>query len=80
MTERELIADYPDDDMGEFPMHHVVPRLSGTPASIRTRAPHLGEHNRALLKEIGVDDAVYEKLIAGGIAFEGTPAKAAEEE
>jgi formyl-CoA transferase len=29
VLERELIADYPDDDMGQFPMHHVVPRLSG---------------------------------------------------
>ena len=26
--ERELLADYPDADMGAFPMHHVVPRLS----------------------------------------------------
>src|SRR6185369_12882950 len=32
---RELIADYPDPDMGQLPMHHVVPRLLGTPGSIR---------------------------------------------
>src|SRR5688572_7980501 len=57
MTERELIADYPDPDMGAFPMHHVVPRLSGTPGTIRTPAPALGEHNRALLGEIGIADA-----------------------
>src|SRR5438270_10723130 len=25
--EREIVADYPDDEMGLFPMHHVVPRL-----------------------------------------------------
>ena len=59
VIERELIADYPDPDMGALPMHHVVPRLSGTPGSIRTPAPHLGEHNRALLREVGVDDAAY---------------------
>ena len=47
VLERELIADYPDPDMGAFPMHHVVPRLSGTPGAIRTPAPRLGEHNRA---------------------------------
>ena len=29
VIEREIIADYPDADMGAFPMHHVVPRLSG---------------------------------------------------
>ena len=44
--DREVIADYPDADMGEFPMHHVVPRLDGTPGSIRTPAPGLGQHNR----------------------------------
>ena len=45
---RELIADYPDADMGQIPMHHVVPRLAGTPGSIRTPAPALGQHNREL--------------------------------
>ena len=70
MLERELIADYPDPDMGAFPMHHVVPRLSGTPGSIRTPAPRLGEHNRALLAELSVDDAAYSQLLAAGIACE----------
>jgi formyl-CoA transferase len=73
---RELVADYPDADMGAFPMHHVVPRLSGTPGSIRTPAPRLGEHNRALLAEVGVDGAAYAKLVASGIAHEGgSPSK-----
>lgn len=70
VLERELIADYPDPDMGAFPMHHVVPRLSGTPGSIRTPAPRLGEHNRALLAELSVDDAAYSRLLAAGIACE----------
>jgi formyl-CoA transferase len=68
--ERELIADYPDADMDAFPMHHVVPRLSGTPASIRTPAPRLGEHNRALLAEAGVTDSEYDALVAAGIVCE----------
>src|SRR5512134_1732507 len=72
VIERELIADYPDAEMGAFPMHHVVPRLLGTPGSIRTPAPRLGEHNRALLGELGVDAAAYAKLVASGIACEGT--------
>ncbi|MGA0116393.1 MAG: CaiB/BaiF CoA transferase family protein [Burkholderiales bacterium] len=76
---RELIADYPDDDMNAFPMHHVVPRLSGTPGSIRTPAPKLGEHNAALLAEIGVDAAAYGKLLAAGIACAGEDTPAAEE-
>ena len=71
VRERELIADYPDADMGEFPMHHVVPRLSATPGSIRTPAPRVGEHNRALLAELGVDDAAYAQFLAAGVACEG---------
>jgi crotonobetainyl-CoA:carnitine CoA-transferase CaiB-like acyl-CoA transferase len=80
VIERELIADYPDPDMGRFPMHHVVPRLSGTPGSIRTPAPHLGEHNRTLLAEVGIDDAQYSRLLAEGIVCEGDPAGSAPEE
>ncbi len=77
---RELIADYPDPDMGAFPMHHVVPRLLGTPGAIRTPAPRLGEHNRALLAEIGVDDTAYARLLASGAACEGTTVIKEEEE
>ncbi len=80
VLERELIADYPDPDMGAFPMHHVVPRLTGTPGSIRTPAPRLGEHNRALLGEIGVDAATYAKLLAAGVACEGVSAATEEQE
>jgi formyl-CoA transferase len=76
---RELLADYPDDDMDSFPMHHVVPRLSGTPGSIRTPAPQLGEHNRDLLREAGVDDEAYAKLLAVGIACAGDTDKPEEE-
>lgn len=69
---RELIADYPDKDMGAYPMHHVVPRLSGTPASIRTPAPQIGEHNAALLAELGIDDQAYRQLLAEGVVAEGS--------
>jgi formyl-CoA transferase len=77
---RELVADYPDPDMGSFPMHHVVPRLSATPGSIRARAPRLGEHNRSLLAEVGVNESAYAKLVAAGAVCEGiTPNKEEEE-
>lgn len=77
---RALVADYPDAEMGSFPMHHVVPRLSGTPASIRAPAPGLGEHNRALLAEVGVDEAAYARLVAAGVACEGISPNKEEEE
>ncbi len=68
--EREVIADYPDADMGEYPMHHVVPRLAGTPGSIRASAPKLGQHNREILREVGVDDRRYEELRKKGVVHE----------
>jgi crotonobetainyl-CoA:carnitine CoA-transferase CaiB-like acyl-CoA transferase len=78
--DREVIADYPDPDMGAFPMHHVVPRLEGTPGSIRTAAPKLGQHNRELLREAGVDEAKYAQLLSGGVVYEGEAALAAQDE
>jgi len=77
VRQRELIADYPDSDMGAFPMHHVVPRLEGTPGAIRAPAPRLGEHNRALLAEIGVDEAAYARLLAAGAVCESAGSTAA---
>ncbi|HYC37867.1 MAG TPA: CoA transferase [Usitatibacter sp.] len=68
--EREVLADYPDAEMGAFPMHHVVPRLSRTPGHIATPAPRLGQHNRELLAEAGVDAEGYARLLADGVAYE----------
>jgi formyl-CoA transferase len=64
---RELISDYPDAEMGQIPMHHVVPRFERTPGSIRTRAPKLGEHNREMLGEIGIGASEYEDLRKAGV-------------
>jgi len=68
--EREVIADYPDAEMGAYPMHHVVPRLDRTPGSIRTPAPGLGQHNREVLARAGINDASYEALKKAGIVYE----------
>lgn len=71
VIQRELVADYPDSELGgSLPMHAVVPRLLGTPGSIRTPAPRLGEHNRAILAELGVDDAAYARLVADKVVVE----------
>ncbi|HUQ28941.1 MAG TPA: CoA transferase [Usitatibacter sp.] len=79
--EREVITEYPDPDMESFPMHHVVPRLEGTPGSIRTPAPGLGQHNRELLGEVGIDEAHYARLLKAGAVHEGeAPARAVEDE
>lgn len=67
VIERELLAEYPDADMESFPMHHVVPRLSDTPGSIRTAAPKLGQHNRELIAELHLN---YDELLKNKIICE----------
>jgi formyl-CoA transferase len=59
VIEREIVVELPDDEMGTIPMHNIVPTLSGTPGGFRLPAPRLGEHNDALLLELGFDaDAI----------------------
>jgi crotonobetainyl-CoA:carnitine CoA-transferase CaiB-like acyl-CoA transferase len=79
-AEREILADYPAEDMGAFPMHHVVPRLLGTPGAIRSPAPRLGQHNRELLSELGFDEARYSEMVSGGIVVEGAAEARSDEE
>ncbi|NYT38173.1 CoA transferase [Allopusillimonas soli] len=70
--ERGIIREYPDNEMGSFPMHTVLPRLSATPGSIRTPAPALGAHNREVLAKVGIDEHAYRKLLESGIVFEAS--------
>lgn len=64
---REIVADYPDAETTNLPMHHVVPRLLGTPGSIRAPAPTLGEHNWELLSACGVTESEFATLVADGV-------------
>lgn len=76
VIEREILADYPDAELDLLPMHHVVPRLSDTPGSIRAAAPALGEHNAELLAELGLDEAQIAGLIAEGVVAGAAVARA----
>ena len=64
---RETMVSYPDAEMGELPMHNVIPRLSGTPGAIRTPAPDLGQHNNELLTELGYTEQDIESFAETGI-------------
>jgi len=68
---REVLVRLPDDELGTVAMHNIGPRLSGSPGSLRRRAPRLGEHNREILADAGVDDERYEALVAEGIVRAG---------
>ncbi len=55
LSERGILVELPDDEMGSVPMHTVVPRLSDTPGAIRRPAPTLGEHTAEILAELDVE-------------------------
>ena len=46
----EMVLDVHDEDLGDYKLQGFAMKLSKTPASIRKRAPYLGEHNEEILK------------------------------
>lgn len=64
---REALVSYPDAEMEQLPMHHVVPRLSHTPGVIRRPAPELGEHTREILSELGLTEVDFGHLQQQGV-------------
>jgi crotonobetainyl-CoA:carnitine CoA-transferase CaiB-like acyl-CoA transferase len=51
---REVVRTYADPDHGALPMHAPFPRLSKTPATVRTPAPLQGQNSDEVLAEIGL--------------------------
>ncbi|RYF35527.1 MAG: CoA transferase [Comamonadaceae bacterium] len=62
VRDRGILVELPDADLGRVPMHNVVPRLSHSPGAIRSRAPSVGEHNREIYGDIGLDDKALDAL------------------
>ena len=67
INDRAIIVDVPDPEMGRVPMHNVIPRMSGTPAALRSPAPDLGQHNQEIYAELGLNDADLDRLGGQGI-------------
>jgi crotonobetainyl-CoA:carnitine CoA-transferase CaiB-like acyl-CoA transferase len=53
VQERGIVVEVPDEELGEVEMHDVVPRLSGTPGTLRSPAPSIGQHNDEIYGRIG---------------------------
>ena len=64
---REILVDLPDTEMGQLPMHNVIPRLSVTPGRLRHPAPALGEHTAEILAAVGLDDTAITGLARDGV-------------
>lgn len=71
VTAREMVVEYPDDEMGAIPMHCVAPRLSATPGVIRAPAPGLGEHNEEILTQLGLTKDEIVRLAAQDVIYQG---------
>jgi formyl-CoA transferase len=67
VQERGIVVDTPDEDMGEVPMHAIVPRLSGTPGRLRSPAPRVGQHNHEIFSRIGYADDRIAALAQKGV-------------
>lgn len=67
INDRAIIVDVPDADMGRVPMHNVIPRMSGTPAALRSSAPELGQHNQEIYAELGLGQDDLDRLGGKGI-------------
>ncbi len=67
VVEREILSSFPDPEIGSMPMHHVSPRLEGTPGSIHSPAPDLGAHTVEVLAGIGRGAAAVAALRERGV-------------
>jgi crotonobetainyl-CoA:carnitine CoA-transferase CaiB-like acyl-CoA transferase len=65
--ERESIIRLPDPDLGSVPAPCIVPRVKGRPAPIPRSGPLLGEHNKAVYGELGLDEAELAQLRSEGV-------------
>ena len=72
----ELVEGLPDATHPVAGPYKSVPppvRFSRSPSSVRRPAPLVGEHNREVLREVGLDDATIDALEASG-ALRAKPA------
>ena len=67
INDRAIIVDVPDADMGRIPMHNVIPRMSESPAALRSSAPELGQHNQEIYSELGLSRDEIDRLGSKGI-------------
>ncbi|MEP7116196.1 MAG: CoA transferase [Acidobacteriota bacterium] len=63
---REMVATVPHATLGEVRVTGVPVKLSGTPGSVRTGPPTLGQHTGAILEELGYDQRAVRALADSG--------------
>ncbi|MEK9776125.1 MAG: CoA transferase, partial [Quisquiliibacterium sp.] len=69
IAERGIIVEQPDEELGSIPVPAPPLRFAGTPATIRSPAPRLGEHTRELLAQAGYSSEQINAMLAAGAAL-----------
>ena len=64
---RETITTVEDEELGPIKMQNVIPRLNGSPGTIRWAGPPMGKHTDEVLEGIGYDDSAISALRDKGI-------------
>ncbi len=64
---REMILTQKTREGYEVEVPGIVPKLSGTPGTVRTAAPRLGEDTDAVLREMGLSDEQIAQLRRTGV-------------
>jgi crotonobetainyl-CoA:carnitine CoA-transferase CaiB-like acyl-CoA transferase len=63
---REMVASVAHATLGDVKVTGVPVKLSGTPGSVRTAPPTLGQHTAAILAELGYDHQAVRALAESG--------------
>jgi formyl-CoA transferase len=64
---RDMILTQTTRDGYDVDVPGIVPKLSATPGTVRSSAPHLGDDSDIVLRELGLDDARIGALRAKGV-------------
>jgi formyl-CoA transferase len=62
-----MIVDVDHPEFGTLKVPGILPKLSNTPSRIDWLGPTLGEHNREVLKDIGLTEEQIAKIAQKGI-------------
>jgi crotonobetainyl-CoA:carnitine CoA-transferase CaiB-like acyl-CoA transferase len=63
---REMMVSVPHATLGSVRVTGVPVKLSGTPGSVRSGPPTLGQHTAAVLTELGYEAAAIDALVTSG--------------
>ena len=64
---REMILDVAHPEFGTLKVPGIIPKLSKTPGQVSWLGPKLGEHNREVLKNIGLSDEQILQMAQKGV-------------